>query len=267
MNRIDLLFQRLTGTGERALVCYFPLGDSVGGDPLALADRYVAAGVDVLEMGLPWQDPILDGPTIRGSMQRALAMGTTPARFFDEVRRIRRAYPDLPLEVMTYQGLVDSIGAQGFSRMCAELGVDAVIVPDASRHQRREMDLLLRPLDIHPLRFAPFELTPQEITEIAQEARGFVFVQAKPGVTGAGTDMHAELHQNLVALRSGGVRTPLVAGFGMSLPEQVLQANRWGADGVVVGSAAVEHLVKSGEALSEFLCQMKQATRPVSLAR
>lgn len=267
MNRIDLLFQRLRGAGERALVCYFPLGDPVGGDSLDMAERYVAAGVDVLEMGLPWSDPVLDGPTISGSMQRALAAGTTPARFFEEVRRIRRAHPDLPLEVMTYQGLVDSLGVQGFSRMCAESGADAVIVADASWQQLHELDRLLRPWDIYPLRFAPFELTPQDIADIAQEARGFVFVQAKPGVTGAGADMHAELQQNLTALRSGGVQTPLLAGFGMSLPEQVHQAAGWGADGVVVGSAVVEHLLKGDEELSAFLRRMKEATRPARVAR
>lgn len=261
MNRLDARFKSLKETNEKALVCYFPLGDPVAGNPLALATRYEAAGVDVLEMGLPWSDPTLDGPTIRASMARALAAGVTPWEYFRSVAAIREKFPDLALEVMTYPGWVDALGENGFARMCHEAGVDAVMVGGLAEEHRPVLEEALETHGIHLLRFAPFALTSETVEVLVQKARGYVFVQAKPGVTGVGSVVHPEVQTSLATLRSAGVKVPLVAGFGLGTPAQVRQVCEWGADGVVVGSAVVEHIIGGLDRASDYLTQLKHATR------
>lgn len=215
----------------------------------------------MLEIGLPWRDPVLDGVTIRASMARAIFAGTTPWRYFETVARIRERLPEMPLEVMTYHGVVEGLGLRGFARLCQEASVDAVIVPDADPEQLAGLDGELLPRGVYPLRFAAFDLAPPEAARLAGQARGYVFVQAKPGVTGEAARLEPALRTHLMALRSAGVRVPLAAGFGLSQPAQVHEVCSWGVDGVVVGSATVHALEEGERELDAFLRAMKGATR------
>jgi len=230
MSRLSDAFPR-DGT---ALVCY-----AMGGDPtLAATEELLRAidgeGADVIEVGLPFSDPIADGPTLQAAATRALRGGVTLARLLDSVGRLRlRA----PLVAMGYMNPVERMGMSTFARALAQAGISGAIVPDLPLEEAGPLrsELAQAGLDLVPL-IAP-TTGPDRAAAIAREARGFLYYVSVTGVTGARSELPADLAARLRELRALA-KVPLAVGFGISRPEQA-RALRGVADGVVVGSALV----------------------------
>jgi len=230
MSRLSDAFPR----GRTGLVCY-----AMGGDPTLTATEELlraidGEGADVIEIGLPFSDPIADGPTLQAAATRALRGGASLGRLLDVVGRLRlRA----PLVAMGYMNPVESMGSPAFARALAQAGVAGAIIPDLPLEEAAPLraDLAGVGVDLVPL-IAP-TTGPERAAAIARQARGFLYYVSVTGVTGARAELPADLAARLRELRALSP-VPVAVGFGISRPEQAA-ALRGLADGVVVGSALV----------------------------
>ena len=236
VNRMERIFGEMMAGGKKILVSYFPLCDTALDDQVAWAGKYFANGTTVLEMGLPYEDPCLDGKTVRDSMSRALSKYTVDDAF-DVIRSLRQTYPDNILQVMTYYEIIDKMGIEAFAQRCADCGADAVLSPNTPAEKVPALDAALSSRGLLNLRFAPYHLTPQAEADLKADARGYIFQQSVDGVTGPQATTSPQVGVNVKRLKSLGITTPVVAGFGISNAQQVGEMRAMGADGVVVGSA------------------------------
>ena len=252
-NRMEKIFEEMERAGEKILVSYFPLCDTALEDQVAWAGKYFDNGTTVLEMGLPYEDPGLDGKTVRDSMARALSKYTVEDAF-EVIRALRRAYPHNILQVMTYYEIVEKMGTDAFAQRCADCGTDAVLSPNTPADRVGELDAALEGRGLINLRFAPYHLTAEAEADLKANARGYIFQQSVDGVTGPQSTTSPQVGVNVARLKSLGITTPVVAGFGISNARQVGEMRAMGADGVIVGSAILSAILAgNGEAFIKSL--------------
>lgn len=257
MNRMERILQDKKQKGEKFLVGYFPLADTaLAGDDVGWAKKYFDNGVTVLEMGLPYENPILDGKTVQDSMQRAL-QHTALDDVFGVIKGIRAQCPDNILQIMTYYGNVEKYGIAGFAKRCADCGADAVLAPDTPFDKYGEMDAELQKHGLLFLRFSFYNITPTALEDIRANARGYIFQQAVNGATGVVEGVSPQVETNIGIIKNAGVTTPVVAGFGISSAGQIQTAIGMGADGVVVGSSILAHIL-TGDAQA-YIASLKAA--------
>ena len=235
-SRLDATFARLRARGERALMPYFTAGDPSLADTCRLVIEAERRGADVVELGVPFSDPLADGPVIQRAAMRALAAGTTLPRLLETVATLRRQV-SLPLVLLGYYNPVLAFGLEAFARTAVDVGVDGVIVVDlppeeadplATAAEAAGLDL------IHLL--APTSTLPR-VRLIARRSRGFIYVVSLTGVTGERQELPADLAAQIRTLRLVTTK-PICVGFGISTPAHVAAVGRL-ADGVAVGSAIV----------------------------
>lgn len=231
MSRLSEAFTAARGQGRTALVCYAMGGD---GDTAALLTAIDEAGADVIELGLPFSDPIADGPVLQAAATRALAAGATVRGLLATVGKLHlRA----PVVAMGYMNPVESMGARPFARALREAGLCGAIIPDLPLEEAQPLRdaLSAEGLDLVPL-VAP-TTPPARAAAIARTAQGFVYYVSVTGVTGARAALPDDLVKRLAELRAVSA-APVAVGFGISRPEQAA-ALKGKADGVVVGTALV----------------------------
>ena len=237
-SRLSAAFAAARAEGRTALVCYVMGGD---GDTAALLQAVDEAGADVIELGLPFSDPIADGPVLQAAATRALAAGATVRGLLAMAGKLRlRA----PMVAMGYMNPVESMGARPFARALREAGLCGAIIPDLPLEEAAPLRdaLAAEGLDLVPL-VAP--TTPLErAAAIARTARGFVYSVSVTGVTGAQAALPEDLERRLADLRAVSA-APVAVGFGISRPEQAA-ALKGKADGVVVGTALVRAAHEQG---------------------
>ena len=252
MSRLSEAFAAARAQGRTALVCYAMGGD---GDTASLLQAIDAAGADVIELGLPFSDPIADGPVLQAAATRAIAARTTLRDLLAMAARLRlRA----PMVAMGYMNPIESMGSRRFARALREAGLCGAIVPDLPLEEAQPVreDLAAEGLDLVPL-VAP--TTPRErATQIARTARGFLYYVSVTGVTGARTALPEDLEARLAELRSISA-VPVAVGFGISRPEQAA-ALKGKADGVVVGTALVAaHHERGQQAAADLVRSLRAA--------
>jgi tryptophan synthase alpha chain len=246
-NRLDRVFAR----EQPALICYLPLGD-----PEAAAAQpavYAECGVDVIEIGVPAAQPFLDGPTVAGSLWRAAAAGLTPTSAADRVASLRADLPEQALVWMSYPHGDGSL----LAGLVARSGADGLLLP---RQARRFGDVSAT-LERHGLYLIHFLSHDPRLRDIAaaRAARGYLMLQAAPGVTGTSRGVLRDTASAIDLLRRAGVTVPIALGIGLSTPQHVRAALAMGADGVVVGSATVEAAMRGERALRSFLHSLREA--------
>jgi tryptophan synthase alpha chain len=264
-SRLDATFAALRARRERALVAYFTAGDP----SLALTRKLVVEaarrGADVIELGIPFSDPLADGPVIQRATQRALAAGATLPRVLELVREMRGEV-SAPLVFLTYYNPILAFGLKAFCRTSVEVGIDGVIVADLPPEESGPLraEAMAAGLDLVHL-VAPTS-TPERMRKIARASEGFVYMVSLTGVTGERTALATEeLAQQLRALRAITTK-PVCVGFGIGTPEQAALVGQL-ADGVVVGSAIVrlvERHASSAELLDrvgDFIAGLKAPLR------
>lgn len=253
MNRMNRVFGEMMRRGEKILVSYFPIGDPCVADAVEWAGRFLENGTTVLELGLPYEDPVLDGEVVKASMARALER-TDLEGVFRDIAAIRQAYPDALLQVMTYVENVLKYGYAAFGVLCARCGVDAVLTANADPRQMAELDEVLGRHDICNLRFIPYHMTETHIADLKLHGGGYVYLQAVDGATGSAAAITDQIEKNVCRLRDAGITAPLIPGFGISTPEHIRTYLAMGADGAIVGSAIIKHLLDgTGEAYIQSL--------------
>ena len=264
MSRLEGAFARLRARGERALVPYFTAGDPSLADTRRLVIEAARRGADVIELGVPFSDPLADGPVIQRAGARALAAGTTVARVLETVSALR-AEIDVPLVLLTYYNPVLAFGLKAFARTAADAGVDGAIVADMPPEESEPLatEAAAAGLDLVYM-LAPTS-TPPRVRLIAKKSRGFIYVVSLTGVTGERQELPADLATQIDTLRD--VTTmPVCVGFGISTPAQVAAVGRI-ADGAAVGSAIVRLVeTRTGsstlvEDVGKFIAELKAPLR------
>jgi tryptophan synthase alpha chain len=258
MTRYGPMFERLREQRQGALGAFVMLGDPDPATSAGILDALVEGGADMLEVGIPFSDPVADGPVIQAAAVRALAAGTRTADCFRLLGEFRARHPDVPVGILTYANLVMARGREAFYRAAAEAGVDSVLVADVPLIEAEPFLAAARSVGVAPVLIAAPNTPRQRLERIAAEGEGYTYCVARAGVTGADTKVGFP-REVIAALEAAGAPPP-VLGFGISGPEQVRLALRAGAAGVISGSAIVERVAR-GEDVRSFVAGMKAATR------
>ena len=224
------------------------IGFTVAGDPgkatcVRIARALIAGGTDILELGVPFSDPVADGPTIQKADERALAAGTTPDTVFEIVREIRKE-SKVPIVFLTYYNIVHRRGIERFYREAHDAGVDGILIADMPVEESEEVCAIASRSGIDPIFLITQTTSDERIKKIAEKARGYLYLVAVLGVTGV-RDQVSDGAIGLLHRVRKHTRLPLALGFGISTPEHAKTCVRAGADGVIVGSAIVEIVEKN----------------------
>lgn len=267
MERYQQLFSQLKTRQEGAFVPFVTLGDPNFEMSLQIIDTLIEAGADALELGIPFSDPLADGPTIQNANLRAFTAGVTPARCFEMLTIIREKHPQIPIGLLMYANLVFTNGIDSFYERCAVAGVDSVLVADVPLEESLPFRTAALRHQIAPIFICPPNASNDLLREIASYGRGYTYLLSRAGVTGSEHRASVPL-THLVNTLTEYHAAPCLQGFGISEPSQVRDALRAGAAGAISGSAIVriieQHLQQPAQmlgALSAFVSEMKAATR------
>jgi len=229
--------------GRPALVCFLTGGD---GNTAANLDALVEGGADVIELGMPFTDPMADGPAIQAANLRSLAKGTKTVDLFREAAAFRARHPETPLVLMGYANPMLARGAEWFADECAKAGVDGVICVDIPPEEDPELGPALRAAGVSLIRLATPTTDAARLPAVLEGSSGFLYYVSVAGVTGKQQAALGSIEEAVARLKAA-TRIPVAVGFGVRTPEQAAQIARHG-DGVVVGSALVDLVAQHGEA-------------------
>lgn len=267
MERYQQLFSQLAARHEGAFVPFVTLGDPNPTLSLRIIDTLIDAGADALELGIPFSDPLADGPTIQNANLRAFASGVTPAHCFEMLATIRQKYPAIPIGLLMYANLVYNEGIDGFYAHCAEVGVDSVLVADVPLQESLPFRQAALRHGVAPIFICPPNADDALLREIASHGRGYTYLLSRAGVTGSEKRANTPL-KHLVDTLKEYHAAPTLQGFGISEPGQVRVALEAGTAGAISGSAIVRIIEKHSdnpdlmlEKLAQFVRELKAATR------
>ena len=259
MSRYARMFEELKGEG--AFGAFVMLGDPASAD---LLDRLPAMGADMVEVGIPFSDPVADGPVIQAAAKRALDAGVKVADCFALIAAFRARHPDVPVGILTYANLVMARGRGDFFRRAAAAGTDSLLVADVPAREAEPWAAEMREAGLEPVLIAAANTPPDTLAEIARLGAGYTYCVTRAGITGV--HAAAEFDPNLVeALRAVGAAPPIF-GFGISTPGHVAAAMAAGAAGVISGSAIVGRAADGGD-VAALVASLKAATRNDSSRR
>lgn len=264
MNRITQRFQQLRARNQKGLIIYIGAGDPDLNATEALAVAFDQAGVDVLELGVPFSDPLADGLVNQLAAQRGLQSGTTPARVLETVARIR-ARSQIPIVLYVYYNLVHRAGLERFVSEAASAGVDGLLVLDLPPEEASTYEQEMRRAGLCNIYLVAPTTPEPRIKFIAEHASGFVYYVSREGVTGMRTEVTNALAARVALIRKY-TTLPVAIGFGIAEPAQARLVAEF-ADAVVVGSAVVDRIGRLGgspelvPAVSAFVRQLVQAVK------
>ena len=248
MNRIDQLFQNKK---ERVLSIYFTAGFPQLEDTLTIMQAIESAGADIIEVGVPYSDPIADGPTIQDSNQIALDNGMSLKKLFDQLKDMRQSV-SLPVVLMGYLNPIIQYGMEAFCKKCKEIGVDGLILPDLPMQQY--LDEFKEVFDRYDL-CNTFLISPQtsekRIQEIDSHSNGFIYMVSAHSITGARTGISEEQVAYFKRVEAMNLQNPRLIGFGISDSETFSTASKYG-NGAIIGSAFIKKIKESQDLKSDI---------------
>ncbi len=262
MSRLATTFQRLRAEGRKALIPYITAGDPHPQHTLALMQALVAGGSDVIELGVPFSDPMADGPVIQRAAERALVHGVRLLDVLDMVRAFRQTDAQTPVVLMGYANPIERLGLERFAQLAREAGVDGVLVVDYPPEEADEFARVLKAESLDPIFLLAPTSSDARIAKVAELATGYVYYVSLRGVTGA-----AHLDADAVAAQFPRLRAqlklPIGVGFGIRDAASAKAVSQV-ADAVVIGSALVQLVERSGAdnaplALQHFLAEIRSA--------
>ncbi len=261
-NRIDQKFADLRATGKKALIAYISAGDPNLDATRELAWAFEKAGVDILELGVPFSDPLADGIPNQLAAIRALEAGTTVRGVLECVRTIR-AQSELPIVLYTYMNPIYRYGFSEFHRVAEKAGVDGLLILDLPPDEDAQNAELSQETGLKRIRLIAPTTPPTRIAALTANASGFIYYVSHEGVTGERTEVAASLPERVAAIRAT-TSLPIAVGFGISNPEHVRQVAVH-ADGIVVGSAIVKQIGEFGKD-PELVAKLSAFVRPLAEA-
>ena len=272
MKTYNQVFSELKKKKEGALVAFIVIGDPDYETSLEIAKKIADSGADILELGIPFSDPIADGRTIQAADVRALDNGMNTDKAFEFVRDLRK-HTDVPIGFLTYYNLVYQRGLERFYQDAHKSGVNSVLIADLSIEEAEPVISVSKKTGIDTLFMISQLSDDNRIKKIASASSGFIYLVSRLGVTGVRNDLQ---HSTLSLIKRVRKFTdkPLCVGFGISTPNHVKDVINAGADGAIVGSAIVDlirkNLGKKEKMLNEivdFSRELKRSTKPQSLKR
>jgi tryptophan synthase alpha chain len=261
MSDLAKVFQKLKAQGDGALIGYVTAGDPKPEFTPMIAEALVKGGVDILELGVPFSDPIADGPTIQAASVRALQAETTPKMVLGMAGEIKRRL-GVPVAILTYYNPVFHMGLENFFRLASNFGVDGVVVPDLPVEEAEAYREAAGSCGVDTIFLAAPSTSDERLRKIVSCTSGFLYVVSHFGVTGAREaleDSTVRLVKRVLPFTTG--RVPLAVGFGISKPEHAKRIIQSGADGVIVGSAFVNIVREHQRNVDRMLAELEAAAR------
>ncbi len=266
MQRYQQMFKRLENEQRGAFVPFVTVGDPSLALSFDIIKALIDGGADALELGIPFSDPIADGPTIQNANIRALAAGVTPSMCFELIGRIREYDAHIPIGLLLYSNLVMAKGLDKFYATAAAAGVDSVLIADVPLSESKLFRQAAMAHNVAPIYIVPPNVDDDDLRAIASYGRGYTYLLSRAGVTGAETQAAMPTAELINRIRAYNPAPPLL-GFGISTPEQVRDAIANGAAGAISGSAIVKIIEQHQHEpellitkLTEFVRQMKAAS-------
>jgi tryptophan synthase alpha chain len=268
MNRYTNLFDKLEAKNQGAFMPFVTIGDPDKQTSLKIIDTLVQAGADAIELGIPFSDPLADGPTIQAANIRALDSGMTPDDCFDIIAEIRQKHTYIPIGLLLYANLVYANGIENFYTKCKEAGVDSILIADVPVHEATDFLEIAKKTGVQQIFIAPPDADDELLQTISKLGSGYTYLLSRVGVTGAETAANLPVEEVLAKLKQYNAPKPIL-GFGISTPQQVQEAIKAAAAGAISGSATVKiienNLIDEKAMLAElkeFVSDMKIAVNP-----
>ena len=268
-DRYQLCFEKCKKENRIAFVPFVVIGDPNIDDSITIIKQLIDSGADALELGIPFSDPIADGPIIQGATIRALNSGFKMSQLERVFKAIRDYNADIPIGLLVYANLVMNSGIENFIQNCAKWEVDSILIPDVPVEEASLTKPLLDKHGVHSVFIAPPNATDETLKAVAHNASGYTYLLGRKGITGTHVAVETPLHEVVSKLRAENA-PPLVQGFGISEPAHISQAVQTGLDGAICGSAIVNLIAQSRETeddlaktlikLDIFLRDLKAAT-------
>ena len=247
LDRIGASFAALAQSGRTALIPYIAAGDPTSDSTVPLMHALVSAGADILELGVPFSDPMADGPVIQRAAERAIAQGVGLSRVLEMVAEFRRTDTRTPVVLMGYANPIERMGQAKFAERAAQAGVDGVLVVDYPPEEIEDYAAHLARVGVSPIFLLAPTSTEARIQVVADVARGYVYYVSLKGVTGAGNLDVADVARKLSDIRRH-VRIPVGVGFGIGDPQTAAQVAEV-ADAVVIGSKLIDTVDRAVQSL------------------
>lgn len=270
MREIEKTFSRLRATGEGGLITYITAGYPEPEQTPVIADALIRGGADIIELGIPFSDPIADGPTIQKASTTALRAGTTPRKVLKIAEEIKQRHRT-PIVLLTYYNPIYRMGVRKFFQEAQASGVSGTIVPDLPVEEAEEYKNTAEKHDIDTIFLAAPSTPAERLKKISEKASGFLYLVSVYGVTGARETLQKHTLELLKkTLRTTMGKIPLALGFGISKPEHVKTVIKNGADAAIVGSRIIEIIENQNnqttavKTLETYTKQLKKATKPTN---
>ncbi|RKY43142.1 MAG: tryptophan synthase subunit alpha [Candidatus Makaraimicrobium thalassicum] len=254
MNRIDETFKKLRADNKKAFIPYVAAGDPDIKTTKKIVSVLAAAGADIVELGIPFSDPLADGPTIQKAIQRSLSAGCSVRKVLDMVKELRGKV-GIPLVFMTYYNIIFNYGAGRFIKDAKACGADGVIVPDLPMEESGGLADIADKEDFYVIMLAAPTTPPARFRKIADRSRGFIYYVSLTGVTGARKALSAKLNSEVKELKKMTAK-PVCVGFGISNPAQA-SGIASASDGVIVGSAIIKVIEKNLDDRSRMIAKVE----------
>lgn len=240
---IQQRFEQLQHSGRCALMPFLMAGDPDLATTRSTLLALQEAGADMIELGIPYSDPLADGPVIQAAASRALASGTTPGKVLEMLASLKGEL-EIPLILFTYSNPLLNRGMEQFCSDAAAAGAAGLVVPDLPLEEAEKLSAIAEPLGLDLVLLVAPTTPGERMQRIAAASRGFTYLVSVTGVTGVRTNLEDRV-AGLVHQLKGMGPTPVAVGFGISGPEQARQVRDWGADGAIVGSALVKEMAQA----------------------
>jgi tryptophan synthase alpha chain len=256
MNRIDRKFRQLKESGRKALITYIMAGDPSLDVTMERILTLESCGADIIELGVPFSDPIADGPTIQRAAERALRVGVTLRKMVSFVKEVRTR-SSIPIVFMTYYNPILKYGEAAFVNDAAAAGVDGLIIPDLPVEEAGSLIKLCRAKDICTIFLVAPTSTEERLKKIVSASRGFIYYVSMTGITGSTLILDAMFNEHIGTLRKASGK-PVAVGFGVSTPGDATRMAAV-ADGVIVGSAIVKKFNEDPGNAPDFIKKLREA--------
>lgn len=256
MNRIEKTFKKLKGQGKKAFIPYIMAGDPSLEKTKATVSLLERCGADIIELGVPFTDPLADGPTIQKAAERGLLAGVTLRKVLELVKDLRQA-TKIPIVLMTYYNPVFKYGEAGFVKDAVASGVDGVIIPDLPPDEAGELIKLSKEQGLSTIFLLAPTSTTDRIKKVAKASTGFIYYVSITGITGSKIMLDSSIKESINTIRKTTDK-PIAVGFGVSAPEEAKTVAGF-ADGVIVGSALVKKLNESPEGAEDLIKNLREA--------
>ena len=268
INRIDKKFRKLKSMNQKALICYIVAGYPDIKTSEDIITSLITGGADIIEIGIPFSDPIADGSTIQDAIQNSLTSGTTPDMCLELASRIRKTFPDIPLIIMTYSNILFRKGYIQFAQQAKKSGIDGFIIPDIPIEEAKEYLDSVKNIGISTIFLVSPNTSEKRLKIISKICTGFLYVISIYGITGERKGFDEYTIESIKRVKKViADNLPLAVGFGISNPQHVRYMIDAGADGVIIGSAIIKKIkeIENKElllnTLNRFAHEMKNSCK------